>query len=233
MPEVQSPFYALITCEHASRAVPRRWRALFAGQKKVLASHRGWDPGTPELGRRLAERLGAPLLTGRATRLLIDLNRSAGHPSRFSMFTRSLSRSERDEIERVFWKPHWQQYRDLIEASPSRVTHIACHGFTPVWNGQERDFDLGLLYDPARTLERLFCRRLAEEIAVRRPGLRIRMNAPYRGTANGLGQHHRRILPAAQLVTIELEVSQALINRGDWAAIQDDLVAAVEAALST
>lgn len=228
MPGPQPPVSALITCEHASNAVPGRWRELFDGHEEVLDSHRGWDPGTRELGRTLAGRLGAPLLVSEATRLLIDLNRSAGHPRRFSEFTRTLSRSERAHIERELWLPHWQAYRELLDESPGRVVHLACHSFTPVMDGRERRVEIGLLYDPSRQTEKRFCQRLRREIEARRPELRVRMNAPYRGTANGLGQQHRRLFPAERLISVELEVNQRLVGGPHW----PDALACLEAAVA-
>lgn len=232
MPGSRSPVSTLITCEHASSAVPARWRGLFAGHGRELAGHRGWDPGTPELGRALARRLEAPLLVGRATRLLIDLNRSAGHPRRFSEFTRELPGSERQLIERDWWLPHWRAYRQFVDDASGPVVHIACHSFTPVLNGRERRVDVGLLYDPSRQPEKLFCERLRREIEARLPRLRVRMNAPYRGTANGLGQQHRRLFPADRLLSVELEVNQRLVGEEDWPQTRAWLVDAVEAALT-
>lgn len=69
------------------------------------------------------------------------------------------------------------------------------------------------------------------EIEQRRPELRVRMNAPYRGTANGLGQQHRREFPADRLITVELEVGQHLVERSAWLDTQACLVSAVAEAL--
>jgi predicted N-formylglutamate amidohydrolase len=232
MPGSQPALPVLITCEHASRAIPARYARIFAGRESDLAGHRAWDPGTAELGRALARRLDAPLLAGRASRLLIDLNRSAGHPRRFSEVTRRLAAGERERIERDWWLPHWRAYREFLERAHGRVFHLACHSFTPVLEGRERPVDIGLLYDPSRGPEKRLCRRLAAEIAARLPRLRVRMNAPYRGTSNGLGQQHRRVFGPDRLVTVELEVNQALVCSEDWPATMAGLVEAVTAALA-
>lgn len=233
MPGPQSSVSTLITCEHASQAVPARWRHLFVGHEAEIASHRGWDAGTPELGRRLADRLGAPLLAGRATRLLIDLNRSAGHARRYSEWTRKLPGAERARIERDWWLPHWRAYQSYLENLPGRIIHIACHSFTPVFDGELRRLDVGLLYDPARRPEKAFCQRLRRAIEERRPDLPVRMNAPYRGTANGLGQQHRRQFPADRLVTVELEINQRLVAQPNWLDTQECLVSAVAEAVES
>jgi len=216
MPGGKSPVSALITCEHASKRVPARWAALFAGREALLDSHRGWDPGALDLARALARRLGAPLLAGRVTRLLIDLNRSAGHPRRYSELTRELPRVERERIERMWWLPHWQAYRRLLDELPGRIVHVACHSFVPVLDGRVRNVDIGLLYDPRRLAEKRFCRSLRARLAKRQSELAVRMNEPYRGTANGIGQQHRRLYGPERLVSIELEINQRLVDAPDW-----------------
>lgn len=229
MPGSQPLVSPLITCEHASRAVPARWRHLFAGHRDVLAGHRGWDRGALALARRLAAALQAPLLAGRATRLLIDLNRSAGHRQRFSEWTRSLPLHQRRQIERDWWRDHWAAYDRFVSRAPGRVIHIACHSFSPVLDGIERRVDIGLLYDPARASEKRFCARLKREIQARMPQLDVRMNVPYRGTANGLGQQHRRRYGPDRLISVELELNQRLLDQPAWPARAAALVEAVVA----
>lgn len=229
MPGRQPPPSWLITAEHASNRVPGRWQALFAGDPLVLDSHRAWDPGTGELARALAGTLNAPLLMGRITRLLVDLNRSASHPGLFSEFSRTLPTAGRKALLDAYWTPYWQSYRRHVESLPPPVIHLACHSFVPVLEGRVRETDFGLLYDPARQLEKRWCDSLADAIVSRLPGLRVRRNFPYRGTANGLGQQHRRCFDAGRLVTVEIEFNQALLARKDWLAIRSGLVASIAA----
>ncbi len=35
----------VITCEHGGNRVPKLYRELFHGQRRLLESHRGYDPG--------------------------------------------------------------------------------------------------------------------------------------------------------------------------------------------
>lgn len=205
----------LITAEHASRRVPDRWQALFEGHEEVLESHRGWDPGSLELAQNLAQGLSAPLLQGRITRLLIDLNRSADHPGRFSAFSRSLPATDKADLIARYWQPHWSAYRSQLETLPGRIIHLACHSFTPVLDGKRRSTDIGLLYDPSRPIEAGYCRALARQLRQALPDLRIHINQPYRGVSNGLGQQHRRQYPDSRLISFELEINQRLIDRID------------------
>lgn len=211
MPDREPHVSYLITAEHAGNRVPGRWRPLFEGRRSLLESHRGWDPGSGELARSLADALAAPLLESRITRLLIDLNRSADHPRRFSESTRALPADDRAVLARDYWQPHWARYREYLEALPGRIVHIACHSFTPVLDGKARSTDLGLLYDPSRPIEAAFCRRLGGCLRTEFPDLVVHMNQPYRGVSNGLGQQHRRDYPDTRLITFELEINQRLL----------------------
>ncbi|MEF3167814.1 MAG: N-formylglutamate amidohydrolase [Deltaproteobacteria bacterium] len=131
----------IITCEHAGNQVPAEYVHLFAGYEGLLAGHRGWDPGALECARELASRLKAPLLFSTVTRLLVDLNRSPGHPGLYSEATRGLSQEEKARIFALYHRPHWRaveaQVERFIDAGRC-VVHIAVHSFTPVLDGEER-----------------------------------------------------------------------------------------------
>lgn len=204
----------LFSCEHASRHVPRRHAALFAGHEKVLASHRGWDPGSSWLARRLAKAFAAPLHAASVTRLLVDTNRSLRHPNLFSPFSASLSDGERRDILERHYHPH----RDPIESHLRRlmgrgapVLHIGVHSFTPRWRNQLRPCDVGLLYDPGRPAELALCLRWQGLLTQMAPELRVRRNYPYRGVADGFTTHLRRVLPRRLYAGIELELNQSWI----------------------
>ena len=215
-PPARGGLELLLTCEHGGHAVPARWRPLLRGHRRLLASHRGWDIGALRIARSLARRLDAPLVASTTSRLLVDLNRSLGHRKLFSELTRSLPSRERARLVERHWRPHRAEVERRCErsiAAGRRVLHLAVHSFTPVLDGRVRDVDVGLLYDPDRTLERRICRSIQRELAQALPHLRIRRNQPYRGTADGLTTHLRRRFPAGAYAGIELELNQALFAR--------------------
>ncbi|TVQ35084.1 MAG: N-formylglutamate amidohydrolase [Wenzhouxiangella sp.] len=227
MPGRKPAVSGLITAEHASRRVPKAYRQLFAGAESVLKSHRAWDPGTRQLARELSESLDLPLLEGKVTRLLVDLNRSVGHPRHISEFSRNLPADQRKVLIERYWQPHWDAYRHAIEQAPGLLVHIACHSFSPEMDGVRRQADIGLLYDPGRPSEQHFCRQLAKALSEDLPGLRVRMNYPYRGNSNGMGQQHRRLFPAHRLLTVELEVNSALVNSAAWQSVRRVLAVSI------
>jgi len=204
----------LITCEHGGARVPAAYAALFAGRAQLLASHRAYDRGALPLARQLARALGAAGVFATTTRLLVDLNRSLGHPQLFSEFTRRLPPAERDALVRRHWRPH----RDAVAAQLARllapgrrVVHVAVHSFTPVWNGRRRPLEIGLLYDPSRASEHRFARAWQQALADEAPALRVRRNQPYRGTSDGLTTALRRGHAPDRYLGIELEVNQRLL----------------------
>jgi predicted N-formylglutamate amidohydrolase len=224
----------IVTCEHWDHRIPRPYRRLFQGQQALLESHRGYDLGALGYARKLAARLGAPLFWATTSRLLIDLNRSPGHPRLFSDITRSLDAATRRAIEEKYHAPHWRRVQTAVQARlrpGQRVVHIACHSFTPVLDGLERAMDVGLLYDPARPAERRFCDLWKRALASRAPRLGVRRNAPYKGVSDGLATHLRTLLPPTYL-GIELELNQRdfIENRSRWRALT---AAAIESLADT
>ena len=217
----------VITCEHGGNRVPAAYRSLLAGAGAVLASHRGWDPGALTIGRALARALGAPLVSSETTRLLVDLNRTENGAGQFSEFSRHLSPSQREEILKTYYDPHWEAAEAALRAALGRsrnetVFHIASHSFTatPGRIGSrlrpDRDYEVGLLYDPRRPRERDFVLAWRRAILSREPGLRVRLNQPYRGWTDSMPRSFRVKL-GVRYRAVELECNQASLARPEMA----------------
>ncbi len=219
----------LVTCEHGGNRVPPRWRALFADDAELLASHRGHDPGALDYARDLARRLRAPLVASTTTRLLVDLNRAPRHRRLFSERTRPLPDAERALILERHYAPHHAAVRAVVARAVragAPFVHVAAHSFTPVWDGVPRTVDVGFLYDPRRPAERRVVDAWIAALRSARPDLRVRRNAPYRGVSDGLPTRLRREVGDAPYAGVEVEVSQALTT-GDartWRALRRVLV---------
>lgn len=231
MPERRA---VVVSAEHGGRRVPRRWAAAFRGRRELLDSHRGWDPGSLELGRELARRLEAPLVAATVTRLLVDCNRSEGSAALFSELTRALPEAERERIRLEHHSPHRRAVEAAVREAlggAGRVLHVAAHSFTPAWKGRTRDLDVGLLFDPRRGWEAAFVRRWRAALLELEPELRVRLNRPYRGWTDGLCTTLRGRLPAARYAGVELEVNQA-ITTGEparWRRLRRGLAESLEA----
>ena len=208
------PTCLLLTCEHGGRRIPREYRYLFRRAAGALDSHRGWDPGALSLAQAIGRRLGVAVLSVSWSRLLVESNRSPTNPRIWSPWTATLPADEKARILDGYWWPHRRRVETTVReaiARSERVMHIGVHSFTPVLEGERRNADVGLLYDPARTAERDVCTRWAEALRLRDPVLRVRRNYPYRGTADGLTTWLRRRYPASRYLGIELEVNQAYL----------------------
>lgn len=214
------PYRLVLSCEHAGNDVPRPYARYFASPEAqaALVSHRGWDPGSLEIGEAMSAMLGAPLVIQRVTRLLVECNRSLDHPRLFSEFSGALPEEARRVVVERYWRSHRERVLARIVESDEPVVHVGVHTFTPEWQGRARETDIGLLYDPGRAPEGELVRRWRRRLATARPpkidrpstetSLRIHLNRPYRGWTDGLTTALRRELPESRYLGIELEVSQ-------------------------
>lgn len=202
----------ILSCEHGGNRIPAAFRRQFTRAGKVLATHRGYDIGALGVAKKLSSALDAPLVYSDVSRLLVDLNRSRHHQRLFSEFTRGCSKPERERILQQYYDSYRNNLEQLIRdkiRKGTRVLHLSIHSFTPKLDGEVRNADIGLLYDPARRAERDFCLQL--QARLKTTGLRVRRNYPYRGNADGLTTYLRSVLPAKSYLGIEIEINQKLL----------------------
>jgi len=216
-PGAGGPF--VFTCEHAARLVPE-WKVL-PEEQRILEDHWGWDVGAAALTRCLASLTGSCAVLSRFSRLVCDPNREPDAPDfvvktiedRPLSFNRDVDDAERLRRRTRYFDP----YHDAIDrtllrraalGTPFRLCSI--HSFTPVYLGNPRAMEVGVLFDA----HDLHAWRL--EGALAEQGFEVALNAPYSG-ADGLiyaAQRHGR---AHQLVYLELEVRQDLIDSAEGA----------------
>jgi predicted N-formylglutamate amidohydrolase len=218
-----SPF--LLTCDHASRRLPRRLGTLGLSEAEQ-ARHIAWDIGIAGVGRRLSAALDACLVLQGYSRLAIDANRPPGAPD--SIVGRSdgtvipgnqdLSAEEIERRAREIFHPYHDGIRQELDARVSagrRTTLVALHSFTPSMGGRARPWHVGVLYNRDARLGHILLERLRRE-----PELVVGDNQPYAAsddTDYTLVTHgERRGLPH-----VELELRQDLIEaeaaQGAWA----------------
>jgi predicted N-formylglutamate amidohydrolase len=225
----------IFTCEHGGNRVPAPYRRLFRGQRALLDSHRGYDPGSLVMAKALASAFGAPLVASTVSRLLIDLNRSIGHPQLFSAVTRAAPAQTRAQIVEHHYRPYRAQVERLVGqavARGHRVIHISSHSFAAELNGRVRSADIGLLYHPGRRGEAEVCAHWKESLAASASDLRVRRNYPYAGKGDGLTSHLRLRFTQSDYVGIELEVNQGIVFAADrrWTALRRKLIDSLQTA---
>jgi predicted N-formylglutamate amidohydrolase len=187
------------------------------------------------MAKALARAFRAPLVASTVSRLLIDLNRSIGHPQLYSTATRGAPAKVRSKIVDRHYSPYRQQVELLVRDSVScgrRVIHISSHSFTPELDGKVRRADVGLLYHPGRPGEVELCARWKAALAALAPQLRVRRNYPYEGKADGLTKRLRLCFPPRVYVGIELELNQGIVRAPSrrWAALRGVVIEALRTA---
>jgi len=227
-PSAGGPF--VFTCEHATRDLPE-WQPQ-AGDLALLEDHWGWDIGAAELTRALARRMGSCAVLSRFSRLVCDPNRD---PSEASFIVREIDghtlsfNREVDGAELARRRTrYFDPYHDAIDRTLTRrralgtpVCLCAIHSFAPVYLGQPRAMDVGILFDAFDELAWGLQGGVAEQ------GFETALNAPYSGR-DGLIYAARRHGRAHGLVYVELEVRQDLLGTpSEAAAVAGRLAAAL------
>ncbi|MCD2451559.1 N-formylglutamate amidohydrolase [Methylicorpusculum oleiharenae] len=219
----------VITCEHGGNRIPEPYRFLFHDHQSLLDSHRGFDPGALSMARGLATAFGSPLVTSTVSRLLVDLNRSVGHPRLHNEAIRNAPTEIRQQILKHYYQPYREHTESLVKQAiedHGRVIHLSSHSFTPELDGKVRNADIGLLYDPSRAGEVDLCERWKAALKTCAPDLRVRRNYPYAGKGDGLTAWFRQRLSPTTYVGIELEINQKHIMRTGrhWTALRKQIV---------
>jgi len=226
---LDTPNALLITCEHGGNRIPAAYRKYFSGHFDLVRTHHGFDPGALEMAREMAHALNAPLLASVITRLVVDLNRSIGHPQLHAEALRTAPPALRGEIVDTHYRPYREQAVQMAAdaiASHGRVLHLGCHSFTPELDQELREADIGLLYDPARPKEKQLCHAWREAMARRDVRLVIRRNYPYRGTGDGLTTTLRRRFDPDAYLGVELEINQRHVFTGGhhWSSLRSVII---------
>jgi predicted N-formylglutamate amidohydrolase len=203
----------VLSCEHASKRVPRAYSRVFQAPeaRRALAAHWGWDIGAAKLARRFQHEFQCPVFFGKVTRLLVDLNRSPHHPGVHSVYCQALDSSAKQRLFECYYYPYRAEVCGAVQArleAKARVVHVSVHTFTPRLGIHVRRADVGLLYDPGRSAEALLAARWKHQLEKLMPGLSVRRNYPYRGSNDGLTRALRGSFAANRYLGLELEVNQ-------------------------
>ncbi|MCO5071732.1 MAG: N-formylglutamate amidohydrolase [Rhizobiaceae bacterium] len=171
----------LLLCEHAGNTVPAPWKNLGL-PPAMLETHYAYDPGVDGLTRALSQRLNAPAVLARYSRIFVDYNRFdsdwdhmrpdlGGIPVPANM---AISDAERRLRRQIAVDPVDAAIAPLI---PARKAVVSVHSFTPVMGGLHRPVDIGVLWRN----ESPFVTDVLREFSLRGAelGLRIGDNEPY------------------------------------------------------
>jgi predicted N-formylglutamate amidohydrolase len=178
--------------------------------------HLALDIGAGPLTEQLAKRLGVTAVMHNYSRLVVDCNRQLMDPSAFLEYgdgilvpgNRNLHQADKDlRASALYWPYHCaidEQVQRLGKAGPPPA-FISIHSFTPVLNGESREWQMGVLWDKDERLRDIFLEGL------RGAGYQVGDNEPYSGKApqDFTIDHHAEEI---NLPHIGIEVRQDLID---------------------
>lgn len=211
--EGRSPFVLLV--DHASKRIPASLGDLGLSPEE-REMHIAWDLGIARVAHELSARLDACVVLQQYSRLVIDANRPPSTPA--SILTLSertpvpgnenLSVEARLQRESEVFRPYHREIARVLDERREREQPsvlIALHSFTPVYMGQHRSVEIGVLYERDARLGLPLLGLLRAE-----PQLVVGDNTPYAMslctdytmTTHGLGR---------QLLHVEIEIRQDLL----------------------
>ena len=219
------PHQLLITCEHAVNQIPPFFQEAFAPHQALLSTHRGYDIGAANLARRISEEFKLPYFEAMVSRLLIDCNRSLGHPHCFSELSSCFDEQMKSTIIDAYYKPYRNAVSNYIQSMVHErpILHLSIHSFTPNLHGVERLADIGLLYHPGRVQEQILAKEWQTWLSKACPAFKIRRNYPYQGKSDGLVQSLRKQFSEKEYLGFEIEFNQKLFAEESSTKMVEDL----------
>ena len=174
----------VLVCEHAANVFPEPWGdlGLTANQQQA---HIAWDPGALALARELMTRLDAVLVHAPLSRVIYDCNRAPDRPGAMAARSEvhdipgnaSLSAADRALRTAAVYVPFHAGLHGVVADRMARglaPAIVTIHSFTPVYFGQPRQVEFGVIHDA----DDQFARAILAN-AEARTGLRCGLNAPY------------------------------------------------------
>jgi predicted N-formylglutamate amidohydrolase len=174
----------MLVCEHASRFIPAGLNDLGLSDE-AAREHIAWDIGALALAEGLSRALGTTLLAANYSRLLVDLNRPRQAPDSIPVQSeiyqvpgnRDLNEATREYRRQSLFEPFHSRLTDLIDervAQGRTVRVVGIHSFTPVYHGQPRALEVGVLFGKGGE----YAQRLIDGLS--QHPLKVAGNEPYK-----------------------------------------------------
>lgn len=175
----------LLVCDHASPMVPAALCGLGLDQS-TLRRHIGWDIGAADVTRRLAALLDAPAVLAGYSRLVIDCNRPLRSPSSIPAVSDGVTIPGNGALDEATaharaeacFAPYHDAVDRLLDEMGGAPAFISIHSFTPLFDGFERPWHMGILWDRDDRLAKPLMAALAAD-----PTIHVGDNEPYSGRA--------------------------------------------------
>jgi len=227
-----SPAPVLLLCEHAGQAVPSALGGLDL-PPQALDGHIGWDIGAEALARAVADRLSAPLVLQRYSRLVIDCNRPPDTPQSVPAVSDGVEIAANARASTAERAARRQEIFDPLDRAIAEgfVRHerraaFSIHSFTPRMNGHDRAWHAGFL---ARA-DAVTARGLIAHVAGMQKALVLGLNEPYEiedETDWFIPRHAEPRGLAHSLIEIRNDQLRDGAGVTRWAALLSDAIAAI------
>lgn len=173
--EASSPI--VLVCEHASCHIPAELNNLGISVA-ARRSHVAWDPGAMAVAQAMSQDLDAVLVASTVSRLVYDCNRPPeapdAIPARSEAYDVPGNVGLADEEKRARVARYYTPFHDELASQIARRTDpiiVTVHSFTPIYNSQKREVEIGILHDRDSLL--------ADAMMQVAGGHDVRVNAPY------------------------------------------------------
>lgn len=228
-----------LICEHAGNRIPESLGDMGLSEED-RQRHIAWDIGARAVALELSKMLDAPLYMQRYSRLVCDCNRRPDVPSfapekseaTIVPANQNLSEADREaRAKEIFWPFHnaVTEALDARDAAGRATRLVTVHSFTPVFHGEKRPWEIGVLFNRDRD----FAPHIYEWLTTNTDRV-IGSNEPY-----AVGDDSDYAIPVhgekRGIPCVEFEVRNDLIadpaNAPRWAGYLRDAVTGVTAVL--
>jgi len=143
----------IITCEHAHNVLPDEYSWTEHDKRHFVDEHWGYDIGAYEMANALASELKCVFVHSLYSRLLIDPNRHIVSDTLFRRngdgqeldLNKDLTYEEEQNRIRKYFIPYYEALREI--SNKVDFTYIiSVHSFTPLYQGETRAMEIGVLY---------------------------------------------------------------------------------------
>ena len=205
----------LLVCDHASCRFPQSLGDMGL-DPFARRCHLAIDIGAGPLTERLAASLNVTAVVQNYSRLVVDCNRQLMDPGAFLEYgdgilvpgNRNLRQADKELRASALYWPYHVAIGDQVErlnALGPAPAFISIHSFTPVLNGESREWQMGVLWDKDDATRKIFLEGLREA------GYQVGDNEPYSGKApqDFTIDHHAEEIG---LPHVGIEIRQDLID---------------------
>jgi len=207
----QSP--VLVVCEHASNRIPD-WMDGLGLNDDLRQSHIAWDLGALAVSEKMSQAFDSVLVSGCISRLIFDLNRPPeahdAMPAISEVFeipanAEMTAEARNARIENVY-RPFRDRLSHEINARPNLRLLVTVHSFTPVYRGEPRAVELGLLHGGDDRFAKAMLANAPEDLP-----FKTELNEPY-GPQDGVAHTLDRHGTDNGLLNVMLEIRNDLIS---------------------